>query len=184
MVKKKVAWKDKKTYTIIAPKIFNFQEVGTTFGNDSKSLLGRTVELSLSRLVGDKSKQPINVSFEIEKVEENKAKTKVRGISLDPRYVRSKVKKGTDKVECVTNLNLPPSKLWMKVIVITHQATQTSKIKIISAKVSKILKRHEKSNLDDFFQSVLFGKLGTGIYREVKKIVPIKRVEIEKVKVL
>lgn len=184
MIKKKVSWKNKKPYEIVSLEIFNSQEMGTTFANDTQKLMGRTVEKPLSELTGDKSKHHIKVLFEVDQVEGEKAKTKFKTFSLDSKYIRSKVKKGADKIECVNNLGLSDAKLWVKVTVMTHYSTQTSKRKTISSEVSKTLHKHKDSSLDDFLQEALFSKLGTEIYHKVKKIVPVRRVEVEKVKVL
>ena len=106
MVKKKGSWKDKNRYTVLAPEIFNSQEVGTTFSSNSKSVLGRTVNLSLSNLTGDKARQPVRILLEISDVEGNKAKTKFDMGKLNLEEMIDLYKSTSDKInQCKTYLS-------------------------------------------------------------------------------
>lgn len=185
--KKKIPWKQKSMYKIIAPEIFDSGEIGVTMANSPDSLIGRTIDVSLKDLTGDKSKQHLKVLFEIEKVnaEGKKAKTRFKEFYLNPSYIKSKVKKGISKIEYAKNLDLSDNvKAWMNVVLITHSTIQTSKVKDISSITSKILDKYKKSTLNEFLQLALFGKIGTEIYNKVKKVTPIKRVEVERIKIL
>ena len=58
-------WKEKQWYTIMTPKDFGDQEIGTTPARDPELLVKRRVESSLRELTGDFSKQYIKLFFEI-----------------------------------------------------------------------------------------------------------------------
>ena len=51
---KKGGWKQKKLYKITAPTSFDQQEIGGTMASNESSLIGRTIEMSLKDLTGDK----------------------------------------------------------------------------------------------------------------------------------
>jgi len=187
MAKVKASWKQKSIYRIIAPESFDQQEIGATIASNEKNLLGRSVEVSLRDLTGDRTKQYLKLVFEIYEVdnENKKAKTKFKRFYVSSQYIRSKIREGMSKIESIAKLNLSKIPVRVKVIVATQQKIQTSKCVDINKKVIQSLKEYEKNlNIDEFLQLALFGKLGTEIYHKIKKIAPIKRVEVEEIKVI
>ncbi|MBN2014644.1 MAG: hypothetical protein JW778_05645 [Candidatus Altiarchaeota archaeon] len=185
MAKKISAWKQKQKYMIVAPENFDLHELGETFSKDSESLIGRTIDVSLKDLTGDKTKQHLKLVFEIKEVKGNKAHTGFKEFNVNPGYLRSKVRKGSTKIDYVKRMEIEPNKrIQIKVVAVTHETVQTSRDKDMRAKITEILDRYKNTKLDEFVQSTLFGKLGTEIYREIKKIAPIRRVEIEQVRVI
>lgn len=184
MAKKVSSWSQKSIYKILAPEDFEYQEIGTTMVVDPKNLIGRTIDVSLRDLTGDKSKQHLKVVFEINDMKNKEAHTGFKVFKTDSGYLKSKIRKGMSKINYINSLNLDSSKVKIKIIAMTNQNIQTSQKKDIIAKISKILESYKGSKLNDFAQATLFGKLGTEIYHGVKQICPIRRIEIEEVRVL
>lgn len=185
MAKKISSWKQKKVYTIVAPENFDFRELGDTVSNNPKNLIGRTIDVSLRDLTGDKTKQHLKIIFEICNVKDNKAHTRFKVFDVNPGYLRSKVRKGSSKIDCIHRVSIEPNlRAQIKVVTVTHQNIKTSRGKEMTDKIKEILDKYTNTKLDDFVQATLFGKLGTEIYREIKKIAPVRRVEIEQVKVI
>jgi small subunit ribosomal protein S3Ae len=185
MAKKISSWKQKKIYTLTAPENFDFRELGNTLSNNPKNLIGRTIDVSLRDLTGDKTKQHLKIVFEICDVKDNKAHTRFKVFDVNPGYLRSKVRKGSSKIDYIHRFDIEPNlRVQVKVDTVTHQNIKTSRGKEMTAKITEILDRYKNTKLDDFIQATLFGKLGTEIYREIKKIAPVRRVEIEQVKVV
>ncbi|HIE33748.1 MAG TPA: 30S ribosomal protein S3ae [Candidatus Altiarchaeales archaeon] len=184
MARKVKSWKNKIFYKILAPENFDFQEIGDTLADDPKKLIGRTVDVSLRDLTGDNTKQHLKLIFEINDVKGDKAYTKFKKFVVNPGYLRSKVRKGSSKIDYIDNLLLDNSKIQIGIMTVTRQNIKTSRKEEIFRIIKEVLKKRESMKLNDFLQSTLFGKLGTEIYKEVKKIVPIKRVEVEQVRVL
>lgn len=185
MAKKISSWKQKSIYTIVAPENFNFQEIGETLSNRPENLIGRTVDVSLRDLTGDKTKQYLKVIFEINEVKGSKAHTKFKRFDVNSGYLRSKVRKGTSKIDHIQRINIEPNLgIRVKVVAVTHQNIKNSREADITAKISEMLDKYNNTKLDDFVQSTLFGRIGTEIYREIKKIAPVRRVEIEQVKII
>ncbi len=183
MAKKVSSWSQKSMYRILAPEDFESQEIGTTMSGDPKNLIGRTVSVSLRDLTGDKSKQHLKVIFEISDVKNNEAHTRFRVFKTDSGYLRSKIRKGMGKIDYINRFNLDNSGVKIKITTLTNQNIQTSQKKDIIARISKILEAHRNSKLNDFAQAVLFGKLGSEIYQGIKTICPVRRVEVEQVRV-
>lgn len=62
---------------------------------------------------------------------------------------------------------------------------QSSQIDAIRGGMRKIIEnRAAERKLDQFVQEVVLGKLAADIYKTIKKICPVKRVEVRKTKVL
>jgi small subunit ribosomal protein S3Ae len=185
MAKKIGVWKQKSVYTIIAPENFDSQELGETIASNPENLIGRTIDVSLRDLTGDKTKQYLKVIFEIKEIKGNKAHTGFRVFNVNPGYMRSRVRKGASKIDCIHRIEVEPKvRVQVKVTTVMHQSIKTSRSKDITVRIREILDKHRNTKLDDFVQSTLFGKLGTEIYRDIKKIAPVRRVEIEQVKVI
>jgi len=180
----KKGWKEKTTYRIIAPESFDQQEIGATVSSNESNLIGRNIEVSLRDLTGDKAKQYLKIIFEIFKVEEGKAKTRFKRFYTSQQYMRSRIRKGMSKIEPEMKIKLADGTVWVKVVIATQKKVQTSKSIDMNKRVFSIIEKYKDLKLNEFLQMALFGKLGTDIYHNVKKISPTKRVEIEEIKLL
>ncbi len=185
MAKKISSWKQKSIYEVIAPESFNSQSIGESVAKDSKNLIGRTVKVSLKDMTGDRSKQHLRVIFEISEVNGGKAYTKFKAFNVTPSYLGSRVRKGSSKLDYVSTVIFnSDTKIRIKVMVVTHSYIFTSQKKDINAAITRVLEGYKESNLDEFVQLAVFGKLGSEIYREIKKISPLRRVEVGEIKVI
>lgn len=179
---KLTGWKQKRHYIIQAPEKFEYQTLGTTIALDPKLLVGRTISVSLSDLTSDRSKQHLMILFEIYEVAGDKAKTHFKNFSLQSGYLKSKIRKGMGKIDYQSDLSFSDEKVRVKVTILTPQRVTSPKRSDIVSGMSKILGKYNNTKLDEFVQQVLFGKIGTEIYRRIKKICPINRVEIIEIK--
>ncbi|HEX54830.1 MAG: 30S ribosomal protein S3ae [Candidatus Altiarchaeales archaeon] len=184
MAKKLKSWRDKSFYKIIAPKNFDSKEIGDTMADNPKKLMGRSVEVSLADLTGDLSKQHLTLIFEIVDVKGDRAYTKFKKFVVNPGYIRAKIRKGSSKIDYVGNIDLDKSKVQVRVVTITHQNIKTSRKHEIIRIITETLRKYKGMKLDDFIQLTLFGRVGTEIYKNVKKIAAIRRVEVEHVRIL
>ena len=167
---------------IQAPEKFDFKELGTTVAADPKFLVGRTIGISLADLTGDRAKQHLMLSFEIVEVAGDKASTKFKKFTLHSGYLKSKLRKGMDKIDYQTALSLPDSKVRIKLAILTPQKVAAPKRKDITSSIARVLSKYREARVDELVQQVLFGKIGTDIYRKIKKICPISRVEVIEIK--
>lgn len=175
-------WKKKNVYSIIAPENFDSQEMGTTVASDPALMTGRTVKTSLADLIGDRRKQHLNLTFEVTRVEKDKAYTRFKHFFIPTGYLRYKVRKGNTKVDLVRDMKFGGEDLRMKVMVLSRYRVSDSKKKELVQITEKILKKHTGNKPEKILQLTLFGKLGTEIYKACRKIVPISRVEVYQIK--
>lgn len=179
-------WLLKKWYTVYASSAFGFAEIGEIPANDEKSLIGRTVEISLYQITNDISQLPIKLKFQIVKVINGKAYTQFKGFELARDYVRSLVRRGTTKVEGYFDVTTKDGvDLRVAVMVITQHRIKTSQEKAIR-KIAKEVVEKAASNLtfDEFIQEAVLGKIASEVYSKARKIYPLRKVEVRKIKVL
>jgi small subunit ribosomal protein S3Ae len=179
MAKKTVtSWKSKKAYQIVAPENFEYHEIGETVASEPDKLKGRTVNIALGELMNDRGKNYMNLVFEVDEIKGDKAHTKFKEFFIPEGYLRSKVRKRTVKVDFARTIRFGERKLTVNIMVLSrHKISQVQETEI-KAKMNAILDEHAKVELDKFVQQTLFGKLGTEIYKNIKTICPIMRVEV------
>lgn len=186
MARKKISsWKKKQFFEIVAPKEFEYRKIGECVANEPNSIIGRTLDVSLWEMLKDKTKQHMKIIFEIVDIKGGKAQTRFRKFEINPGYLRSKVKKGASKIDSIVHIKLKEDvDIHVKVITITYKHISSTKEKDIRNKVSEIVESYRNRRVNDFVQQAIVGKLGSSIYKEVKKISPVRRVEVEEIKAL
>jgi len=179
MVKKTVsAWKQKKLYTIVAPENFDSQELGYTITADPEKMTGRTVKVSLDELTGDRAKQYIILVFSLVDVKGDKVYTKFKKFYMSEGYLKSKVRKGSTKIDYMTDFTFGGMNARLKMMLLSRHRITSPQRKQILSEVSNILERHKANNFDQFLQAIVFGKFGTEVYKRVKAICPVNRVDV------
>ena len=185
MAKKVVSiWKTKKPYTLLAPENFERQEIGSTVASDEKHLIGRTVNVTLGQLTNDRSKNYLNLIFEVYDIKGDKALTRFKNFYIPVGYLRSKVRKKTKKVDTITILQIGEQKVRVKIMALSRYKISDVQRRNIKTKVAEVLTEHAGDNLDKLVQQTLFGKVGTEIYKKIKAVCPITRVEVHEIDVL
>ncbi|ODS38942.1 MAG: hypothetical protein A7316_06690 [Candidatus Altiarchaeales archaeon WOR_SM1_86-2] len=183
LARKVDSWKQKSRYRIVAPEEFNSQEVGVTVAADPKKLVGRTLKVTIRDLTGDKTKQHLNLIFEIGKVRDSNAYTKFKRFEVSRNYLKGLVKADTSKIDHIHDID-DSNNLRIKTVVITRNRIKTSQKNAINSKISEILDGYKDANLKDLVEQSLSGKLNTRIYREIKNVCPIQRVEIREIRAM
>lgn len=180
------AWREKVWYDVFAPPMFGGTKIGETPASDPRLLEGRVLETTLGDLIDDFSKSHIKLYFQIEKVEGNRALTSFVGHDMASDYIRSQVRRRASKVDCICTVTTQDGyKLRVSSMVTTLRRIQSSQIRAIRGGMREIIERRAtERNFDQFIQEVVLGKLSSDIYKVVKKICPVKRVEVRKTKVL
>lgn len=182
--KKVTSWKSKKVYSIISPELFESKEIGTTIADDPKKLLGRTVNVTVGELTKDRSKNYLNLVFEIHDVKSDKAHTRFKKFFIPVGYLRSKVRKKTKKIDYFSDIKLGKENVRVKIMALSrHKVSDIQKTQIKDA-IDQVVKSHNKDSVEKMAQKILYGKTGTEIYKSIKQICPIMRVEVHQLEVL
>jgi small subunit ribosomal protein S3Ae len=178
------SWKNKKIYPILAPENFDYHEVGETLASEPDKLIGRTINVSLGELMGDRSKNYMNLVFEVSEVKGDKAHTKFKRFFIPEGYLRSKVRKRTKKIDYQKDMIFGERKVRVKIMVLSRHKISDVQEAEIKAKMNASLMDHSGIEADKFIQQTLFGKLGTEIYKRIKTVCPIMRVEVYEISIL
>jgi small subunit ribosomal protein S3Ae len=179
-------WKTKKWVDILAPTTFGEQKVGETLSSEHEHIIGRTIEVPLSKLIGDFSKQHVTLKFQVTEVQDKKANTRFLGHSITREYMRSLIRRKTTRIEGVSDVVTKDGvKVRVKAIALALGRAQTLQEKLIRKIMYDVAARFAKNmEFDKFIHDVVIGKIPSAMYRESGKIYPLKRMEIRKTEVL
>jgi len=183
MAKKAVSsWKSKKRYTLAAPDYFEGRVLGSTIADDPGKLAGRTVKVNMKMLIDDRSKQYMNIIFEVDGVDGENAKTRFKRFFIDRGYLKSKIRKGMTKLDYSKLLKTSDGAVKVKIMVAASRGLTVSQKRQLTDKVTEVLTTHETDSTEQVVQLVVFGKLGTEVYHALKKMCRISRVEVMELK--
>ncbi len=184
--KGKDTWRSKEWYDILAHSMFGNKKIGETLASDPEKVKGRIMEVTLGDLIEDFSKSHIKVSFKVTDVEDHEAKTEFVGHDMSRDYIRSQVRRRSTKVECITNVTTSDErKVRITAIAVTLNKVQTPQKESIHKEMEKYLREKAKDyDFNQLAQQMVLGNLASSLYKQIRKICPIRRVEIKKSKVL
>lgn len=187
MVKGKTVdkWKTKQWYTVFAPEIFDNKEIGEIPTSDEDSLKGRIIRVTLADLIGDISQSYVTIKFRVTEVKGKSAQTKLIGHELGRGYLRTLVRRGKTIINEVLKVKTKDGvPITIKLSVLTARKVS----KRLAADIRAIIRTDisEKGKEMDFSQleqEIIFGKFPARVFNKIKKLAPIKRVEIRKTEV-
>lgn len=180
-------WTMKKWFTLIAPEYFGMAELGETPADDANKVLNRTVETTLADLTNDYSNQNTykKLIFKVFRVAGENAYTKFWRFELTREYLNSLTRRRASKIEDVIDVTTADGyKLRVKPVVFTVRRCKTSQKRAIRGVVRDIVIDKSSMNFVQFLQECILGKVPVEIYKNAKKIYPIRRVEIRKIELL
>jgi small subunit ribosomal protein S3Ae len=182
----KETWRTKQWYEVIAPAMFGGAKIGETPTLDADNLSGRVLETTLGDLIDDFSKSHIKLYFQLKGVEGNRAVTRFIGHDMARDYVRSQVRRRATKVDNIATVTTQDGyKIRISSMVTSFRRIQSSQLEAVRSGMRDVVEgRAAERTFDQFVQEVVLGKLASDIYKVVKKICPVKRVEVRKTKVL
>ena len=179
-------WALKKWYPVYASSAFGYAEIGEIPANSERSLIGRTMEVRLYQITGDFTQAHIKLKFQIVKVIDGKAFTQFKGFELARDYLRSLVRRGTTKVDGIFDVETKDRvKLRVAVMVITQHRIKTSQEKLIRKLAKEVIENRARMlAFDEFIQEAVLGKIASEVYNKARKVYPLRKVEVRKIKVL
>ncbi|WP_456421619.1 30S ribosomal protein S3ae [Thermococcus sp.] len=179
-------WKMKEWFVVYAPDFFGSKEIGLTPADEPEKVIGRVIETTLRDLTGDFTKSHVKLYFQVYDVKGQNAYTKFKGHTLARSYIRSLVRRRTTRVDGIFNITTKDGyKLRVMGMVIAYRRIQTSQERAIRKIIQDIIyKKAEELNFADFVLQSVNGQIAQEIAKEARKIYPIKRAEVRKIKVL
>ncbi|MFP8953559.1 30S ribosomal protein S3ae [Natrialbaceae archaeon A-arb3/5] len=176
------AKQEKRWYTVLAPEQFDRQELGETPADEPEKVYDRTIETTLGELTNNASENNTKLTFKVTDVGSDSAYTEFIEHSLTRDYLRSLVRRGASKVEAyVTVLTTDDYRVQIQPVAFTTKKADASQEKAIREKMVEMVEEAAADRtFEELIDSVVEGRLSSGIYGEAKTIYPLRRVEIQK----
>jgi len=177
-------WKMKKWYNIIAPEIFESKQLGQLASADEANIKNRKVRIGLGDMLGSFSHSTAYtvLHFRVKDVKGNSAHMKFIGHELVPGFIRTLARRRRSIMNQVDDVRTKDGvDVRIKTICVSglrvSEAIRTDVRRAISKSVKELA---AATDFPTLVQEMVFNKLSAKIYNSIKKIGPIKRVEIRK----
>lgn len=180
------SWRAKEWYDILAPSMFGSSKIGETLASEPEKVKGRVLETSLGDLIDDFSKTHIKIFLKIKEIEDYKAKTEFVSHDMSREYVRSQVRRRATKVDVITDVTTSDGrKVRITAIAVTLNRAKKPQRKSIHSRMEEYIQdKASEYDFDQLAQQMVLGKFASDIYKNIKDICPIRRVEVKKSKVI
>jgi len=177
--------KKKKWYSIIAPKVFRNVVLGETLITEPKLALNKPITQNLMSLTNDIKKQNININLIVDKVEGDKAYTKLIGYKMIPASIRRLTRRRSIKIElsfvCKTSDN---KKVRIKPLIFTRSITKGSITnKINKTTVESLTRAINKMTFDNLVTDLINHRLQSSFKDRLRKIYPLRSFEIKSMEI-
>ena len=185
--KVKDKWREKKWITVLAPDSFNNVKVAYVPITDDKNAIGRVIDLTLFDILkGDQSQHQYKIFFQIDKVQGDRATTIFKKFEYAKEFLRSMVRRGSSKINFIIDAKTKDGYIFrLKIIILTHRQLNTSRKRAIRLLARDIIEKTvPQMNIDEFVQATCYGKINSDIMAAAKKLIRIRHVGLEKVKLV
>ena len=185
--KVKDKWREKKWITVLAPDSFNNVKVAYVPITDDENAIGRVIDLTLFDILkGDQSQHQYKIFFQIDKVQGDRATTIFKKFEYAKEFLRSMVRRGSSKINFIIDAKTKDGFIFrLKVIILTHRQLNTSRKRALRLLARDIIEKTvPQMNIDEFVQATCYGKINSDIMAAAKKLIRIRHVGLEKVKLV
>ncbi|MDD1706303.1 MAG: 30S ribosomal protein S3ae [Methanoregulaceae archaeon] len=178
-------WKAKSWYKVYTPDSLGKAYIGDTIANDPESVVGRIMQTTLGEIINDYSRQNVKMKFRVANVAGDSAYTEFVGHELTRDYLRSLVKRRTSRIDSHVPVLTKDGKM-VELTVTCYTLTranlsQTHAIRgLLTARVQELAKEGDFNALLNGFVT---GDISKELFKAVKPLFPVRRVEIIKSKV-
>ena len=170
----------KKWLPMKASKFFDSEPLGECYVTDAQQLLGRTVTANLANLTGDIRQQSVTLKFIVNSLDGEVGVADVIGYEMAPPAVRRIVRRGSDRLDesfiCEAS---DGQKVRIKPMIITktvtNSAVHSALRNALAGIVVKLVKQH---TFESLINEIITSKLQMAVKTELKKIYPLKAVEV------
>jgi len=180
-------WREKRWITVNAPDSFNNVPIAYVPITDDENASGRVLEVTLYDILkGDPSQHQYKIYFQIDKVDGDKATTIFKRFEYSKEFLRSLVRRGSSKINFIIDIKTKDGYIFrIKVIALTHRQLNTSRkhaLRLIARDV--INKTVPGMTIDQFVQATCYSKINSDIMAAFKKVIRVRHVGLEKVKLI
>ena len=180
-------WREKRWITVHAPESFNVIPIAYVPITSDENAIGRVLEVTLYDILkGDPSQHQYKMYFQINKVDGDKASTIFKRFEYSKEFLRSLVRRGSSKINFIMDIKTKDGYIFrIKVIALTHRQLNTSRkhaLRLIAQDI--INKTVPEMTVEQFVQATCYSKINSDIMAAIKKIIRVRHVGLEKVKLI
>ncbi|MCH7968322.1 MAG: 30S ribosomal protein S3ae [Thaumarchaeota archaeon] len=180
-------WREKRWITVLAPDSFNNVPLAYIPITDDENAVGRVIEVTLYDILkGDQSQHQYKIFFQINKIQGDSATTIFKKYEYAKEFLRSIVRRGSSKINFIVEAKTKDGFIFrLKLIILTHRQLNTSRkhaLRLIARDI--IDKTIPQMTIDQFVQATCYGKINSDIMAATKKLIRIRHVGFEKVKLI
>jgi small subunit ribosomal protein S3Ae len=191
MVKKKQVgrrvegWKAKSWYKVYAPDNLGKTFIGDTIANDPESVVGRVMQTTLGEITNDYARQNVKMRFRVASVAGDSAYTEFIGHEMTRDYLRSLVKRRTSRIDCHIPITTKDGKkVELTVTCYTLTRANLSQVHAIRSMITRqVTEWATAGDMNQLLNGIVAGEISKELFKVLKMVFPIRRVEIIKSKV-
>lgn len=178
-------WKAKSWYKVYTPDVLGKVFIGDTIGNDAEGVVGRIMQTTLGEIINDYARQNVKMKFRIANVAGDSAYTEFVGHELTRDYMRSMIKRRTSRIDChVPVMTKDGKKMELTVTCFTLTRANLSQVHALRGLITqKVLAAGAELDTNGLITGMLNGDISKELFKAVKLLFPVRRVEIIKSKV-
>lgn len=176
----------KEWYDVYAPAYFGGKLIAAVPAGSEASMVRRTLEATLYDITGDFSQQHLKLYFQVTRVQGMDAETVFKGHEYTGDYLRSLVRRGSTRIDCIYNLTTKDGyNLRVSVVAFSILRVRKSQIESVRQVMRRVLQEKAAAlAFDQFVQEAVLGKIASDIYNEAKQIIPLRHTGVRKSKLL
>jgi small subunit ribosomal protein S3Ae len=191
MVKKKQVgrrvegWKAKSWYKVYTPDNLGKTFIGDTIANDPDSVVGRVMQTTLGEITNDYARQNVKMRFRVASVAGDSAYTEFIGHEMTRDYLRSLVKRRTSRIDCHIPITTKDGKrVELTVTCYTLTRANLSQVHAIRSMITqRVIEWATAGDMNQLLNGIVAGEISKELFKVLKLVFPIRRVEIIKSKV-
>ena len=177
----------KKTwYEIVAPEMFGGKPIGETLAADSRQLVGRKIDVSLMDISDSYSKFFVKVRLRIDKIDGNRAYTKLVGHDVLRERVYRMVQRHGRRVDAIQDVVTKDGvHVRVKTVFMLIKRVGSS-TKDATRKLTRELieEAAAKSTFEEFVNAIISGDLQHKLRKDASKVYPIGSIEIRRTEII
>lgn len=177
---------EKQWYTVHAPEQFDRAPIGETPADEPENVLERTVQTTLADITGNPNQNNVKLTFKINDVGSDAAYTEFIQHELTRDYLRSLIRRGSTKVAVILTVRTADNfRVRVQPVAFTTKRANHGQQHAIRQTMTDLVESAARDrSYRDFTDSIVQGRLSSAIYNEAKTIYPLRRVEIQKARLL
>jgi small subunit ribosomal protein S3Ae len=167
---------------VLAPKFLGEVEIAKTPASDEATLMNRVIILPLKEVSRDIAHIYTNIKLRVFEIKGKTAFTKFIGHEISREYLGTLVRRHRDALHVVYPVRSKDGvEFTVKILVVTAvPCSDAQKTALRNALKKELEQKVAATDFGKFITEALYGRLGAELSYKLKRVAPIRRIEIKK----